>query len=209
MCRWDDGDFEWYVETESKVLAETDTHCEDCGRTIAAGETMVRFTATRGEDDDRPYVWVVFVPNPPVKWWVPGQRWQCIIDEANFDTPAESAAAIAAFEALGFWVDEEHDPRLPEDFEPDHHCCVQCRAADYWLQKVCNQNVVLTAANDIIDHTGDYTADELGPDFMTLATLARQRWRTKDYGVLMSEDVISGLAQRAVRHAVATGLHPD
>lgn len=209
MCRWDDGDYEWYVETESKVLADADTHCEDCGRMIAAGERMVRFTATRVEDDERPFVWVVFVPDPLVKWWVPGQRWHCIIDEANFDAPAESDAAIAAFEALGFRVDEEPDPRMPANFEPDHYCCVQCRAANYWLEKVCDQSVVLVASGDIIDHTGDYTPAELGPDFMTLAALAKQRWVTKDYGVLMSEDVISGLARRAVRHAVATGLHPD
>lgn len=198
MCRWDDGDYDWYVDSESTILADVDIYCEDCGRIVRAGERVVRFTASPPMDDERPYVFIV--PVPPARYYGDGNPWLAILpdDEVIHDT----------FDALGFRIDEEHDPRMPVEQEPDHFSCVQCRAANYWLEQVCHQHHILVTVEDLIEHTHDYTSEQLGPDFMTLATLARQQWVTKGYGVLMSEQVVRRLARGAVQHAVVTGLHP-
>ena len=218
MCRWDDGDYEWYVGGMVTEPADQDRPCEDCGRTVAAGTPIVRIMPEPNEEhDERPHVIVAYAPRtwvtsigPTLKrWFSDGDPFVCVVDENHFSTVKEFDDAVAAFDALGFLTDEVRDPRLPVTVEPDHYWCPQCKAANYWLEQVCDQSVVLVASGDIIDHAGDYTPAELGPDFMTLAALARQRWRTKDYGTLIGADVIDRLAHSAVHYAATTGLHPD
>lgn len=211
MCRWDDGDYEWYVDGQhDHVVTGEPIRCEDCGRLAQPGETIVRLTAVPCEDDDRPWVHVIFLPaSRGPRWYVHGSPLLAILDEEHFDTQEEFDLAVDAFDALGFGVDEIHDPRLPERTEPDHFWCGQCHAANEWLEQVCDQHVVLVAATDLEAHLCDYSEEQLGPDFVTMAVMASRRWRTKDHGNLVSVEVVERWARDAIAHAVATGLHPE
>jgi hypothetical protein len=202
MCRYDD-DFDWYVDSEHHERNTVERNCEDCGRKIGLDEDVIRFTAMPNEEDDeRPLVLVV--PVPPAKYCEPGEPYLALLEEGQDDQ-----VTVERWEALGFTWDEVRDPRLPPpESYPDAYSCVQCRAADYWLREVCSQSTVLVAQQDLLEHEDLYEPAMLGPDFGTLATLARRRWRTKDFGRIIPEHVVERLARDAVAHAVLVGLHP-
>lgn len=216
MCRSDDGDYEWYVDaTIREVLPEGEPlalplKCEDCGRTIETGEAYIRYTCLPGSewDDDRPYVTIVFKPwigrNPdkPSTYWIDGLHWVAI-HEGDVPDPI-----LDYYISIGLTFDEERDPRLPAETVPDHFSCVQCKAAERWLNEVCSQHMVLVTKYDLIEHTNEYDFVTLGTDFMALAGLARKNWYD-DNGGLVPEGKIAAITEGAIKHAVAVGMHPD
>lgn len=191
MCRYDD-DFEWYVGGEGCETAEDDRTCEDCGRVIPAGEEHTWIVEEPVDDGwDTEFVAV----DPGVRRVKPGDPF-IIIQEDD----------IWIWEALGFYVLEETRGSLYPEPPKYHYCCNHCRAADLWLREVCDQHVVFVTTIDLEQHRHEYTDDQLGPDFVTLETLSRQRWRSKLTGELIPVPVIRRLAEDAARHALDGGL---
>lgn len=206
MCRYDDGDYEWMVEATFHEECDEPTRCDDCGRLVQPGEMIVRYACTPGSewDDERPYVFIVFEPLDGRRYYVPGQRFIAVIEDEDVEDQR-----LNAFEALGFSVEEERDPRIAAETVPDHYSCVQCKAAERWLNEVCDQNVVLVTKYDLIDHLNDYDSETLGSDFVTLTTLARNGWRHPRFDRIVPERVVARLTDRAIKHAQLVGLHPD
>lgn len=203
MCRVDDGDYEWTVGDENPLgVSDSDAHCEDCGRVIPTAEPHTVFTAERWEEDYDPTVFVYSWPVSGGSKYAVGSPWF----RFNYDP---DDLTIDTFDALGFQVNEVNESDLVER-EPEYHIsCNHCRAADYWLREVCHQHVVLVTQMDLIEHSYDYTPEQLGPDFGTLVQLARQRWRSKLTGELIPTHVIRRLARDAADFALAGGLIHD
>jgi hypothetical protein len=193
MCRYDD-DFEWYVGGEGTETAEGDRTCEDCGRLIPAGEEhtwIVEEPVDDGWDNE-----VLFVAIQPGKRWISAGDPFIVIPEDDIDV----------WEALGFTVCDFNRRDLYPGPPQYHYCCNHCRAADLWLREVCDQHVVFVTTIDLEQHRHEYTDDQLGPDFVTLETLSRQRWRSKLTGELIPVPVIHLLAKKAAVHALAGGM---
>lgn len=207
MCRVDD-DWEWYVEAtfrESFVPGVTSqATCQDCGRTFEPGEDVIRYLSMPAEDE-RPHVFVVIRPSDldGRRYWLDGDPYITILDEDDEGFQAK----VDALEKVGYIIDEVHDPREANP-QVDHYTCVQCKAGEAWLEAICDQHTVCVTQMDLLEHLYDYDAATLGPDFVTLATLARQQWRTRDFGRLVPEPVIKRLTDDAIKHAQLVGLHP-
>lgn len=206
MCSYDDGDYEWVVDGTFREACIVPVHCEDCGRLVEPDEMIVRYTCVPWSewDDERPYVFIVFRPRDGRRYYLAGDPYVTVIDNEDANDPR-----IDAFEALGFSVEEERDPRIAAETVPDHYTCVQCKAAERWLTEVCDQHDVLVTKYDLIDHLNDYDAATLGSDFVTLTTLARTGWRHPRFDRIVPERVVARLTNRAIKHAQLVGLHPD
>lgn len=203
MCRYDD-DYEWWVDSEDPaVVSDVDARCEDCGRVIPAGEPHTVFTAARHDDDDAPFVPIAFVPGSS-RWFVAGNAYVRLRDEA-FDNDE----IVAAFEALGFGIEEVSEFELTGRPSEYHVSCNHCRAGNIWLREVCDQDVVLVTVNDLEEHSYEYPPQQLGPDFGTLIALARQQWRSKLTGELIPVHVVERLARDAAYFANAGNLVHD
>lgn len=199
MCRYDDEDCEWYVESEhSDTVADVDRRCEDCGRAILAGEPHVRFVAVENPDSefsDREYVFVAQQP----------------IDGFHHDFDADDPYVRIAeddcdrYQALGYIVDEVADPDYQAKID-EHYSCAQCRLASDWLTKVCDQHVVLVTREDLAGHTDEYDAATLGPHFMALTSMCDRGWLYKRSLRPVPPAVVSRATRRAVAHAERAGL---
>lgn len=214
MCRVDD-DFDWLVGAKVMRVVEpgAKVQCEDCCRILEAGETYEDLMEDdeHRSDDDRA---MVLVASHGGSWYDPESRGFARWAQPSYDIVGPAATDndddawdlfISTFEALGFSVDEERDPRvvLPEAW---HTWCMQCRAANEWLVKVCDQSMVLAACHDISDHLDEYSLNELGLSFGRLAVLAKRKWRTHR-GALVDVATIETLTARAVGDAErAAGL---
>jgi hypothetical protein len=211
MCRVDD-DYSWLVGAKriETVTPDVKRQCEDCYRVLGIGETFEEiFEDEEGrEDDDRPYVLVAsHTAGTWDKFAFTSELWAqktynivgpCVDD-------AEAADLFeATFDALGFYVEKEKDPRI-EVPEIAHVWCLQCRAANEWLVKVCDQSTVLAACHDLADHLGEYSLPELGIDFGRVVVLANHKWRTHQ-GRLVDVAMVEALTARAIAHAEAAGM---
>ena len=208
MCRYDE-DYEWLVEaTKVDEMAEVERRCGDCGRTIRAGEPHVAYEVMVVEGAEH---W-------PLSWWATA-RGPAVDDPYTFDDgrvhifkrkPILYTVRIAEDDeqmwvALGFdVVDEYAEEDRPE--VPDQHQCSHCHRANRWLIAVCDQSTVMVTREDLIEHTHDYGPEDLGPDFMALAELAVHQWHREE--MLVPVETVEQLTERAVKHAIATGLHP-
>lgn len=206
MCRYDD-EFEWYVDSEhADNVSEKDERCEDCGRTIPAGETHVRFVAIENEDgewSDREYV---NLAQDPGLWadFPLGHHLYVDTELPYFKIDEEECAA---YEALGFYVDEVADPDYVPKIE-QHYSCSQCRLAADWLTKVCSQYVVLVTREDLESHADEYEPEQLGPHFLALTRLCSRQWTYRRSSRLVPPGVVERATARAVAHAERVGLHP-
>lgn len=204
MCRYDD-DCAWWVDSEhTDDVSEVDRRCEDCGRVIPIGEPHVRFEAHESEEsEDRDYV---FLAQDPAVWPENAvDRYKFIRTSLPYFKIAEEESD--AYEALGFFVDEEQDP----DWEPQqqtHYSCSQCRLAADWLTKVCSQTVVLVTREDLDSHADEYEPDQLGPHFLALARLCSRQWTYRRSNQLVPPAVVGRATARAIAHAERVGLHP-
>ncbi|MDH4147827.1 MAG: hypothetical protein OEY23_21935 [Acidimicrobiia bacterium] len=195
MCRVDE-DWDWLVESENVAVAIEPTTCEDCGRSIDAGEAYWDLVEVPAQVSDADLVLIATSPA------VGAQPHYQIIRPIGPDDAADEAW-WDAMEALGFIMDEDYDPR--SEPEPGHRTwCAHCREANAWLEKVCHQHTYLVAAQDIIEHSYDYTAEQLGEDFVALAGLVKARWRPD--GQLADLDVVKAHTAAAIKHALAGGL---
>ena len=196
MCRYDDGDYEWYVDsTNPLAVSEKDERCEDCGRRIATGETHTVFTAMPSESEGS-YVFVAQVRLEGQKYLDLRRPWTIVDDDR-----AEELEDLP-----GVLLDEIHEHELNPPDATHHVSCNQCRAANRWLMDVCDQHVVMVTVLDLDEHWHEYTPEQLGPDFATLYKLSRQGWRTRDFGNLIPVHVIERLAGTAVDYAIAAGI---
>lgn len=205
MCRYGD-DFDWYVEHESVTTLERDEHCEDCGRLVPSGEPIVEFL--KGDDEyareDAGLALVAQWPLSAAQRCVDTDR--PVIRATDEQYANQGDEWIDTFEALGFIVEEVSTYDL-EPHPPEYaYSCRHCRAANGWLEDVCNQTHVLVTVSDLQEHRYEYTDADLGPDFCTLETLATQRWRSKLTGELIPVPVIERLTRDATRHAKTVGL---
>lgn len=207
MCRYGD-DYDWYVDSEAVVTLDHDERCEDCGRTVPAGEPIVNFLHAPDEYL-REEAGTVFCAGRPEHLGadLKGQprgylnegdpvivlgRWDEEDDVLRYD----------AFEALGFIVDELNAYDLEHPEPMSSYSCRHCRTANRWLEDVCRQDVVLVTCVDLDEHYYEYPAADLGPDFLTMWRLSTQKWRSKLTGQLIPVHVIERLARDAVTYAV-------
>ena len=198
MCRYDDDDYSWYVESEEVwVELGKPCQCEDCCRTIEVGEFHWRYTGMPSEDsewDERPMVFSVRYRIKTADGRIKFGPMIYLDDEDMADV----------FEALGFDTEEDRDDRVA--IEPEYHRqCLQCYIANEWLKQVCHQHTVMVTREDLIQHTHEYDPITLGIHFMALAEAARHQW-IDFYGHLMEPKVVLDLTERAVRHAREKGL---
>jgi len=195
MCRVDD-DWDYTIESETLTVASAATACEDCGRVIDEGEAywdLAEMPADWEYDTELVYIATSPAAGAQLPYHIIRPIGQNDDDEAWCD----------AMEALGFEVDEDFDPRAEP--EPGHRTwCAHCSAANAWLEKVCHQHTVLVAAQDIVDHSLDYTAGQLGADFMALVDMVKACWRPD--GQLVDVDVVMAHTTAAIEHALAGGF---
>jgi hypothetical protein len=211
MCRVDD-DCSWMVggKTERVVPDGGRVQCEDCLRIIGAGETYEDFLEDEdGENDERDFVLVA--SHGGAGPWDQATRTAQHWAQPSYDVVGPCVDDVdmsdlfeATFEALGFYVSEERDPRVivPPVW---HAWCLQCRAANEWLVRVCHQTTVIGVREDLNEHMGDYSLSELGISFGRLIVLLRHGWRTRG-GTLIDVTTIEALTARAVADAERTGL---
>jgi len=203
MCRVND-DFDWIVEaTNPEAVSETDEHCEDCGRKIPVGEPHTVFTAMvdEVEREQSPLVFVAQHPKPGQTYFDESRPFIRLPD--FYEDPLTDNA----FEALGFITDEVSEYDLVPH-EPQYHIsCNHCRAANIWLEKVCDQTTVLITVEDLASHWDDYTPEQLGASFRILYNLSRQQWRSGTRLVSVKE--VAVLAETAAEFALAGNLVHD
>lgn len=208
MCRYDDDEYAWFVDSEhADDVSDVDRRCEDCGRTIPAGEPHVRFVAIENEDSeftDREYV---FLAQDPAVWPTDASErsYQFVHKDLPYFKIADEEGD--AYTALGFFVDEVADPDYVPKIE-QHYSCSQCRLAADWLTKVCSQSVVLVTCEDLDSHADEYEPDQLGPHFLALNRLCSRQWAYRRSNRLVPPGVVARATARAVAHAERVGLHP-
>lgn len=206
MCRYDD-DYDWYVDsTIADHVDATAAKCEDCGRTVPAGEPHTLYVARdEGEDEaDGKYVWAAQDPVKARPYHYGNTSGHYIDESKPFLIITEDKSDV--YEALGFIVSDDVENPAWEPKIHYHHQCAQCFIANAWLEDICNQTTVLVTATDISSHTAEYTSHQLGADFMRLDRWVRFAWAGSRGGAVVSPRIVELTTERAIAHAKVTGL---
>lgn len=198
MCRYDD-DYAWMVESQDDTyIHPTDVRCEDCGRTVAAGEVLTHIVgdSSGGDMDERDLVFAIRIDHP--QWWA---------DPDDGDVTVIREEDVERWERLGYKVDEIRDPFDDTSNVVHFYWCAQCQLANHWLKEVCDQSIIGTVGEDLHEHLSEYDEETLGRSFVTMERMCSRQWRT-DWGALAAPSLVKILAREAVEHAVTVGLHP-
>ena len=201
MCRYDGDDYDWTVEVEdNNALADAQLICEDCGRLIPAGERHTQFVAVPTELDADQYIFAI--QYEPRRYTSPnGYLTESFDYTKPFVKIEEDDSDV--WEALGFTVFEEEDPEHVQPTEY-HISCAQCRAAAKWLTAICRQHTVMVTREDLAEHAREYTAQQLGPDFLLLNELCQRQWRRE--GRVVSPQYVGIITSLAINFAKASGM---